>query len=156
MAAMKRWRLDIFAAVSLLLVVGTLGMWVRSYWYEDELSAAALVVDSHRGIVTYLWEGHSAKPWSWFSAPSSRGPRYYFARNESSLGVGVGRIAICSSGVGVSRTIFVGYYLYLSYWAFCLLESLLPVAWLIHRLRSRTRKGSRAFPVEIAVELRRG
>src|SRR5438067_1929878 len=38
---MRRWLLNIFAALSLLLMVGVVTLWVRSYWRADAVAVRA-------------------------------------------------------------------------------------------------------------------
>lgn len=75
MEIMKRWLFNILAALSLLVFMATVALWVRTYWYSDQLTKSWNVNDK--------------------------------------------------------------YYLLMPYWAFCLLELVLPARWLFRRLRSR-------------------
>ena len=53
---MKRRLFSILSALSLLLFVAVVGMWVRSYWVEDVLTIAPHgYLFSGTGSVTLLW-----------------------------------------------------------------------------------------------------
>jgi hypothetical protein len=150
---MRRWLFNIVAAVSLLLLLATAGLWVRSYWYEDGLYRAALSVYSQQGAVAFEWivvPGADPvplkTPWKWESY--SLGPvrenwtESLGGRRWSVLGIEGGQGALGPTGIA-----FATKYLLIPYWVFCLAESLLPAAWLgrlawnIRRHRHRLKQG---------------
>ena len=53
---------NIRTVLSLLLCIATVGLWVRSYWYEDLLAfpspAEYSALQSAEGTVTVLWGNH--------------------------------------------------------------------------------------------------
>lgn len=50
---MKRWLLNIFTGLSLLLCLATVGLWVRSYWYVDVFGVGAWKDRPHLRLTMY-------------------------------------------------------------------------------------------------------
>ena len=69
---MKRVALLVLSALSLLLLLATLSLWIRSHWYQDRLTFARttrFTINSHRGVLSFSRQWFTDGPW--------QGPRHF-------------------------------------------------------------------------------
>jgi hypothetical protein len=154
MEIMKRWFVNIFAAISLLLFAATMAMLVRSYWSgfkgDQIYHSRGLYVDSSRGAIVFRWLVRpmlaDREPLDYFPIEEIGSVFYSKTQLWSVLGVE-------SGGYDDNLIGTVGFdarYLVFPCWILCLLELLLPAAWLVHRRYPRVADIGHAFPVELA------
>lgn len=125
---MKRWIFNILAGFSLLLFVATVGLWVRSRLFlaDDEL----FVLKSQNGI----YSQYGQLEFGILSIPMS--DDYDLASHEFFAG-GLQLVKAGRPMPGISVGTVSSFLLRVDDWFLCLLFSLLPAAWLVHRFRSR-------------------
>ncbi len=75
---MMRWCFNILAAFSLLLLVATVGLWVRSYWVSDRLlwragGWASLSVYPNRGSIAIMRAENTPDHFEFIQEPAAEG-----------------------------------------------------------------------------------
>jgi hypothetical protein len=155
MVAARRWVFNIMVALSLVIFVVTVGLWVRSYSVSDWLhSSDRRWVESDLGHLNITWRivsspAVSAAPWTWESSPAgsrilfdvfdefSVMPRWHESR-WSFLGLTFVAITVHGSvHMGSGLAVRGEYYVRIPYWILCLATLPVPLVWLIRRLRVR-------------------
>jgi hypothetical protein len=147
-----RWLFNGLAALSLVICVATAVLWVRSYWFDDEVHMYGpndgYGCSSWGGNLMFIWgptyHGFKAIPY-----PAKMEWEYLTAKTTS-LGASSITVAkyrrLASFGFaydpnqpvqGNGRIYYSGYRLFLPHWLFCLLFLAAPAAWYWQRIRDR-------------------
>ena len=155
---MRRWILNAATAMSLVLCLGTVVLWVKSYpfnWHpvlDHTWSDGEVVVHSERGKV---WVGYVPHPrkgipsprWSFLplSVPFALLHLTSGDREWHRWGFGYsGAIRIAPADMPQNYRPFIGmlcYILVVPYWFLAVLFAILPLVWVIRRWRGRYPKG---------------
>jgi hypothetical protein len=152
---MKRRLLNLLTALSLLLCVAVVGLWVRSYWAKDavwwspEPDRSAIIAVSTQGSLV----------WQHVQSPNRRGPLVRTAGfgHESGrpenwnirpqwINAGWWELAGLAYGRSASPS-YRAHLLRLPWWFPCLMTALLPLARLTSHARRRSRGQGRVCPV---------
>ena len=139
-----------FAAISLLLLMGTLVLWVRSYWRAD-VGALFLrdgrtqAAGSYRGKVHFFFSDLQLGPERAWTVDATAGTHDDFTDIRDRLldtpdldrgTLGFRLVKGAPTVLWVPGTYWV---LILPHWFLALLFAVLPITWLRHRLRLRRR-----------------
>lgn len=141
---MRRHVLTFFSALSLLMFLGMLVLWVRSYWYLDD---AWLFPNSQRFWMIRSAEGRLHVQQTWASAPywQGRGNEYWVMRlgrgnryanlppRWQVLGLGYGTAVVPSR----STTVLTARLYYVPHVVAMLIFAILPGVWVVQKLRRR-------------------
>ena len=143
---MKRRLFTILCGLSLLLCVGTAALWVRSYWYLDDLNYPKVIptwgITSQLGSVVFVWRVSPPVPipqdgLEFHGHRLLRGSKpFHGSTRWSFLGIEVidgGCVYLIGPNVWTVRSS----YLVVPYWLPCVLTMILPAIWIIRRYRSR-------------------
>jgi len=153
---LRRYIFNTLTVISLLLMLGTVGLWVRSYWVQNEIGVKDTVVGAmfaserrciilQGGTLAYELQLTTIMPpitgkrqWQWYtqsrddSLPVAE--TVWWFSSESSRGSGFGGNSLGQSWSTTHTTD----HLYMPCWPLLLLFAFLPVLWLYKWNKRRT------------------
>jgi hypothetical protein len=150
----KRRLFTILSALSLLLFVAVVVLWVRSYWYYEGgpvvLVATSFRLESGSGTLVTCWRvddnPRSVPNGRWKVVPMSKMPGGKFGLPPQSSGALGFRYWAYDLPIEGWAKPMEGRQLFVPYWAAVLLFALLPMVWLTLTLRNRRRQELRRCP----------
>ena len=132
---LRRRLLAVLSMLSLILCVGTVGLWVRSYWYDDAVSSPAgddrsYEAESERGeVVVVRWLASVPDCWSVTSERLPVGMGSWWGPQRT-YGLRTGRIEFSIAGALTSAPFADGRFIVISDWLLILVTGILPAVWL--------------------------
>jgi hypothetical protein len=163
MTNVRRKLFNLATAISLVLCVATVVLWVRSYWRHDLVwctlypsgynsfwsdnppdyifaSLRGEMMVGPEGATIASWRAHPRLDWIWVARTFPEGDhRGYLNRYQNPI--------LARFGLGYSNPANGYWYVVFPHWFIATITALLPTCWLIRRLAARRRTKAGRCPV---------